>query len=38
VPKSGDLGAPLEDLYSATYEWLVQFRDFCRECRGFSVL
>lgn len=25
------------DLYSATYEWLVMFRDFCRICGGFKV-
>ena len=25
------------DLYSATYEWLLEFRDFCRDCGGFEV-
>lgn len=25
------------ELYSATYEWLVMFRDFCRTCGGFKV-
>jgi len=25
------------DLYSATYEWLVTFRDFCRRSGGFDV-
>jgi len=25
------------DLYSATYEWLVMFRDFCRASGGFKV-
>jgi hypothetical protein len=25
------------DLYSVSYEWLVCFRDFCRECGGFEV-
>jgi hypothetical protein len=25
------------DLYSASYEWLVQFRDFCERCGGFKV-
>jgi len=25
------------DLYSATYEWLVQFKDFCEHCGGFKV-
>jgi hypothetical protein len=34
-PKSWDLNAP--DIYSATYEWLVQFRHFCRRSKGFKV-
>jgi hypothetical protein len=25
------------ELYSATYEWLVTFRDFCRTSGGFTV-
>ena len=25
------------ELYSATYEWLVMFRDFCRTSQGFKV-
>jgi hypothetical protein len=25
------------EVYSATYEWLVMFRDFCRTSQGFSV-
>jgi hypothetical protein len=25
------------DLYSATHEWLVIFRDFCRQSNGFDV-
>lgn len=25
------------NLYSATYEWLVTFRDFCKRCEGFLV-
>ena len=25
------------DLYSATYEWLVRFKDFCEYCGGFEV-
>ena len=36
--KSGSLDAPVDDLYSATYEWLMRFRDFCRTCGGFNVL
>ena len=38
APKSGSLDAPVDDLYSATYEWLVQFHAFCRTCGGFEVL
>jgi hypothetical protein len=35
-------GTKIEDidaveLYSATYEWLVMFRDFCRTSEGFKV-
>jgi hypothetical protein len=26
------------DLYSASYEWLVTFRDFCRRSGGFKVV
>jgi hypothetical protein len=25
------------ELYSATYDWLVTFRDFCKRCDGFLV-
>lgn len=25
------------DLYSATYEWLVKFKNFCERCGGFEV-
>jgi hypothetical protein len=25
------------NLYSATYEWLVTFKDFCRRSNGFEV-
>jgi hypothetical protein len=25
------------DLYSASYDWLATFRDFCRRCGGFDV-
>ncbi len=24
--------------YSATFEWLQKFKDFCKVCKGFSVL
>ena len=26
------------DLYSATFEWLAMFRDFCKASHGFDVL
>lgn len=26
------------EAYSATYDWLIQFRDFCRSSGGFKVL
>jgi hypothetical protein len=26
-----------KDLYSASYDWLVAFRDFCRQSGGFEV-
>ncbi|MDX6577753.1 MAG: hypothetical protein QOE96_3706 [Blastocatellia bacterium] len=25
------------NLYSATYEWLVTFKNFCKRCDGFMV-
>ena len=25
------------ELYSATYDWLVTFKDFCKRCDGFEV-
>ncbi len=25
------------NLYSATYDWLVTFKDFCKRCDGFTV-
>lgn len=25
------------DLYSATYEWLIEFKEFCERCGGFEV-
>jgi len=36
--KTGRLDADLNDLYSATFEWLDKFRDFCAECGGFQVV
>jgi hypothetical protein len=26
------------EIYSASYDWLVAFRDFCRQSGGFEVL
>jgi hypothetical protein len=26
-----------KEIYSASYEWLIMFRDFCRTSRGFKV-
>lgn len=33
--KSGEIDA--SDLYSASYEWLTMFRDFCKRSGGFRV-
>jgi hypothetical protein len=38
APQPLDLGAPAVDSYSASYEWLVRFRDFCGGSEGFEVL
>jgi hypothetical protein len=35
-PKSYD--GEGNDNYSASYAWLVQFREFCRICGGFTVV
>jgi len=34
--KPGDID--VTNLYSATYEWLIIFKDFCKRCNGFEVL
>ena len=34
-PRPGDIDD--NELYSATYEWLVTFKDFCKLCDGFMV-
>jgi hypothetical protein len=31
----GDIDA--NEIYSATYDWLVTFKDFCKRCQGFEV-
>jgi len=33
--KPADIDAA--ELYSATYDWLVTFKDFCKRCDGFEV-
>ena len=33
-----DLRSDSNELYSASYNWLRQFRDFCLSCDGFEVL
>lgn len=42
VPQVWDPDAQPDDmdvanLYSATYDWLVTFKDFCKRCSGFMV-
>jgi hypothetical protein len=45
VPKTPQVFGPdtrpgdidVNELYSATYEWLVTFKDFCKRCEGFMV-
>ena len=35
---NGDIeSVDTNDPYSASYEWLVAFRDFCRQSGGFEV-
>jgi hypothetical protein len=36
-PKTHQLDQVPRELYAATYEWLAQFRDFCRSSGGFTV-
>jgi len=45
IPKAPQVFGPgtqpgdidVTELYSATYEWLVKFKDFCKRCDGFMV-
>jgi hypothetical protein len=45
VPKAPQVFSPdtqpsdidVTELYSATYEWLVTFKGFCKRCDGFMV-
>ena len=34
---NGDVEGDTNGLYSASYDWLVTFRDFCRQSGGFDV-
>jgi len=34
---NGDIEGDTKGLYSASYEWLVVFRDFCRQSEGFEI-
>lgn len=36
-PNGGAEPLDPNDLYSASYDWLVAFRDFCRQSGGFEV-
>lgn len=37
-PQPLDLNSDTNELYSACFEWLVRFRDFCRSSGGFEVV
>jgi hypothetical protein len=37
-PKRYDLDQETRELYTATYEWLSRFRDFCQASDGFTVV
>lgn len=37
-PKSYAIDFVATSNYSASYEWLVKFRDFCKTCGGFRVI
>ena len=37
-PKTQPDEIDVNDIYSATYEWLVKFAEFCRSSGGFEVL
>jgi hypothetical protein len=38
VPETKAEEIDANDLYSASYDWLVKFRDFCKVCGGFKVV
>jgi hypothetical protein len=38
APQRYELDQETRELYTATYEWLSQFRDFCRARGGFTVV
>ena len=37
LPNGDGESADTNDTYSATYDWLVAFRDFCTQPGGFEV-
>ena len=38
TPETRSGESDINDMYSATYEWLVKFASFCRSSGGFEVL
>jgi hypothetical protein len=38
LPQPVDLRSDPNELYSATYDWLCRFSDFCRRSGGFDVV
>ena len=38
LPNGDAESVDTNELYSASYDWLVAFRDFCRQSAGFEVL
>ena len=38
APQPLDLKSDPNELYSACFDWLVRFRDFCRSSGGFEVV
>jgi len=38
APRTDQLDQDPRELYSATYEWLSKFRNFCRTSGGFTVV
>jgi hypothetical protein len=38
LPNGDAESVDTNEIYSASYDWLVAFRDFCRQSGGFEVL